>query len=166
MPDSVSKQCYECGERFTTFRRRHHCRVCGQIFCSKCCSDQIPGKIMGCTGKKIGTFFEVCTNAQSTYVTIRYLYLNVTGDLRVCTYCCKVVLSYLQSSDMRSDLSADLKAVQEDLQVKYGNNSPLLTRKHTNESMGDETLISRKPSVGYMEENYATGRYKLIYIRI
>lgn len=50
MPDSVSKQCYECGERFTTFRRRHHCRVCGQIFCSKCCSDQIPGKIMGCTG--------------------------------------------------------------------------------------------------------------------
>uniref|UniRef100_V9IJF6 1-phosphatidylinositol-3-phosphate 5-kinase n=1 Tax=Apis cerana TaxID=7461 RepID=V9IJF6_APICE len=84
MPDSVSKQCYECGERFTTFRRRHHCRVCGQIFCSKCCSDQIPGKIMGCT-----------------------------GDLRVCTYCCKVVLSYLQSSDMRSDLSADLKALLE-----------------------------------------------------
>ncbi|EZA56689.1 Putative 1-phosphatidylinositol-3-phosphate 5-kinase [Ooceraea biroi] len=129
MPDSVSKQCYECGERFTTFRRRHHCRVCGQIFCSKCCSDQIPGKIMGCT-----------------------------GDLRVCTYCCKVVLSYLQSSDMRSDLTADLKALQEDLQVKYGNDSPLLTRKHTNESMGDEMSISRKPSVGYMEENYATGR--------
>ncbi|XP_014488639.1 PREDICTED: 1-phosphatidylinositol 3-phosphate 5-kinase [Dinoponera quadriceps] len=129
MPDSVSKQCYECGERFTTFRRRHHCRVCGQIFCSKCCSDQIPGKIMGCT-----------------------------GDLRVCTYCCKVVLSYLQSSDMRSDLSADLKALQEDLQVKYGNNSPLLTRKHTNESMGDEALVCRKPSVGYMEENYATER--------
>jgi anaerobic ribonucleoside-triphosphate reductase len=36
MPDSVSKECYECGDKFTTFRRRHHCRVCGQIFCSKC----------------------------------------------------------------------------------------------------------------------------------
>ncbi|RLU26367.1 hypothetical protein DMN91_000161 [Ooceraea biroi] len=59
---------------------------------------------------------------------------------------------------MRSDLTADLKALQEDLQVKYGNDSPLLTRKHTNESMGDEMSISRKPSVGYMEENYATGR--------
>lgn len=58
MPDSVSKQCYECGERFTTFRRRHHCRVCGQIFCSKCCSDQIPGKIMGCTGMKI-LYFDI-----------------------------------------------------------------------------------------------------------
>ncbi|XP_011694487.1 PREDICTED: 1-phosphatidylinositol 3-phosphate 5-kinase-like [Wasmannia auropunctata] len=134
MPDSVSKQCYECGERFTTFRRRHHCRVCGQIFCSKCCSDQIPGKIMGCT------------------------------DLRVCTYCCKVVLSYLQSSDMRSDLSADLKAVQEDLQVKYGNDSPLLARKHANEAIGDETSICRKPSVGYMEENYATERSSGSYL--
>ncbi|KAL6263914.1 hypothetical protein P5V15_003996 [Pogonomyrmex californicus] len=135
MPDSVSKQCYDCGERFTTFRRRHHCRVCGQIFCSKCCSDQIPGKIMGCT-----------------------------GDLRVCTYCCKVVLSYLQSSDMRSDLSADLKAVQEDLQVKYGNDSPLLARKHADETMGDEISICRKPSVGYMEENYATGRSSSSYL--
>lgn len=31
MPDSVSKECYECGEKFTTFRRKHHCRVCGQV---------------------------------------------------------------------------------------------------------------------------------------
>lgn len=51
MPDSVSKECYDCGEKFTTFRRKHHCRVCGQIFCSKCCNQEIPGKIMGCTGK-------------------------------------------------------------------------------------------------------------------
>ncbi|RZB49897.1 1-phosphatidylinositol 3-phosphate 5-kinase [Asbolus verrucosus] len=50
MPDSVSKECYECCEKFTTFRRRHHCRVCGQIFCSQCCNQQIPGKIFGCTG--------------------------------------------------------------------------------------------------------------------
>ncbi|XP_003403346.2 1-phosphatidylinositol 3-phosphate 5-kinase [Bombus terrestris] len=135
MPDSVSKQCYECGERFTTFRRRHHCRVCGQIFCSKCCSDQIPGKVMGCT-----------------------------GDLRVCTYCCKVVLSYLQSSDMRSDLSADLKALQEDLQVKYGNNSPPVTQKCSNESVEDESSIYRKPSVGYMEEKYAIGRPTTSYL--
>ncbi|XP_033330522.2 1-phosphatidylinositol 3-phosphate 5-kinase fab1 isoform X2 [Megalopta genalis] len=135
MPDSVSKQCYECGERFTTFRRRHHCRVCGQIFCSKCCCDQIPGKIMG-----------------------------YTGDLRVCTYCCKVVLSYLQSSDMRSDLSEDLKALQEDLQVKYGNDPPLLTQTNANESVEDETLICRKPSVGYMEEKYAIERSSNSYL--
>lgn len=61
---------------------------------------------------------------------------------------------------MRSDLSADLKALQEDLQVKYGNDSPLLARKHANETMGDEMSICRKPSVGYMEENYAIRRYE------
>lgn len=135
MPDNVAKQCYECGERFTTFRRRHHCRVCGQIFCAKCCSDEIPGKIMGCT-----------------------------GDLRVCTYCCKIVLSYLQSPDMRSVLSADLKALQEDLQVKYGNNTPPVARKSSNSVTEDETRIHRKPSVGYMEEKYAIGRSSGSYL--
>lgn len=55
MPDSVSKECYDCCEKFTTFRRRHHCRVCGQIFCSKCCYQEIPGKIMGCSGNFVTT---------------------------------------------------------------------------------------------------------------
>lgn len=51
MPDSQCKECYDCNEKFTTFRRRHHCRLCGQIFCSRCCSQEIPGKFMGYTGE-------------------------------------------------------------------------------------------------------------------
>lgn len=47
MPDSSGKECYECHERFTTFRRRHHCRFCGQIFCGKCCNRQISGVELG-----------------------------------------------------------------------------------------------------------------------
>lgn len=50
MPDSQCKECYDCSEKFTTFRRRHHCRLCGQIFCSRCCNQEIPGKFMGYTG--------------------------------------------------------------------------------------------------------------------
>ncbi|KAI3355654.1 hypothetical protein L3Q82_004246 [Scortum barcoo] len=49
MPDSQCKECYDCNEKFTTFRRRHHCRLCGQIFCSRCCNQEIPGKFMGYT---------------------------------------------------------------------------------------------------------------------
>ena len=50
MPDAVATKCYDCEAKFTTFRRRHHCRVCGQIFCSKCCSSYIPGENVGCQG--------------------------------------------------------------------------------------------------------------------
>lgn len=52
MPDENCKECYECGEKFNTFRRRHHCRLCGQIFCYRCCYLEIPGKIMGYAGKE------------------------------------------------------------------------------------------------------------------
>ncbi|CAL9690735.1 unnamed protein product [Knipowitschia caucasica] len=79
MPDSQCKECYDCNEKFTTFRRRHHCRLCGQIFCSRCCNQEIPGKFMG-----------------------------YTGDLRACTYCRKLALNYAQteSGSIGEDLSA------------------------------------------------------------
>lgn len=47
MPDNNSKECYECGFKFSTIRRRHHCRICGQIFCSRCCSRKIDGDKVG-----------------------------------------------------------------------------------------------------------------------
>ena len=43
MPDDISLECHDCTSKFTSFRRRHHCRVCGCVFCSKCCSSFIPG---------------------------------------------------------------------------------------------------------------------------
>ncbi|KAI9038561.1 1-phosphatidylinositol-3-phosphate 5-kinase FAB1 [Aspergillus affinis] len=36
MRDENAKDCFQCGETFSTFRRKHHCRTCGQIFDSKC----------------------------------------------------------------------------------------------------------------------------------
>lgn len=38
MSDRSSKACYECEHLFTFFRRKHHCRSCGQIFCANCCA--------------------------------------------------------------------------------------------------------------------------------
>lgn len=135
MPDSVSKECYECGERFTTFRRKHHCRICGQIFCSRCCNQEIPGKIIG-----------------------------YSGDLRVCIYCCKIVLSYLQSADLNSDLTDDLRVVQEDLQNRFGASTPdssLSTQTNPFGFSSEYTYRSlprRKVSLGYQEERFATSK--------
>ncbi|XP_058890048.1 1-phosphatidylinositol 3-phosphate 5-kinase-like isoform X2 [Acipenser ruthenus] len=83
MPDSQCKECYDCNEKFTTFRRRHHCRLCGQIFCSRCCNQEIPGKFMG-----------------------------YTGDLRACTYCRKIALSYAHSADS-SSIGEDLSTLSD-----------------------------------------------------
>ena len=35
--DRCITNCRHCNAPFTFFRRKHHCRVCGKIFCSKCC---------------------------------------------------------------------------------------------------------------------------------
>jgi 1-phosphatidylinositol-3-phosphate 5-kinase len=44
MRDENARDCFNCGDAFTTFRRKHHCRTCGQIFDSKCTSI-VSGKI-------------------------------------------------------------------------------------------------------------------------
>lgn len=42
MPDQSCRVCYECDSQFTVFNRRHHCRLCGRVFCAKCTSHTIP----------------------------------------------------------------------------------------------------------------------------
>ena len=44
MPDKLCKQCYSCETAFTVFRRRHHCRLCGQVFCNQCSAYFVPHK--------------------------------------------------------------------------------------------------------------------------
>jgi hypothetical protein len=41
IPDKATKVCMVCKSPFTTVRRRHHCRSCGQI----CCSDCLPNRV-------------------------------------------------------------------------------------------------------------------------
>ena len=59
VPDEDAQNCYNCGSKFfSLFNRKHHCRVCGNIFCKSC----------------IDTFFEI---------TI----FNEKQELKVCGYC-------------------------------------------------------------------------------
>lgn len=36
VPDERVQECHDCKQKFTGFRRRHHCRACGQVFCNGC----------------------------------------------------------------------------------------------------------------------------------
>uniref|UniRef100_A0A0M3K378 Lateral signaling target protein 2 homolog n=1 Tax=Anisakis simplex TaxID=6269 RepID=A0A0M3K378_ANISI len=42
VPDSDCEQCTACATAFTLVRRRHHCRNCGRIFCSRCSANSLP----------------------------------------------------------------------------------------------------------------------------
>ncbi|CAK5280385.1 unnamed protein product [Mycena citricolor] len=50
MDDENCKECYDCASVFSTWRRKHHCRICGQIFCSRCASNIIKGYRFGQDG--------------------------------------------------------------------------------------------------------------------
>ncbi|KAL1439301.1 hypothetical protein MTO96_010326 [Rhipicephalus appendiculatus] len=41
MPDEFTSNCMDCNAHFTLLRRRHHCRRCGKIFCSRCSAHSI-----------------------------------------------------------------------------------------------------------------------------
>lgn len=42
VPDEEAPRCMACAQSFTTFRRRHHCRNCGGVFCGVCSSASAP----------------------------------------------------------------------------------------------------------------------------
>jgi FYVE zinc finger len=39
VPDEDAEHCYSCLEPFSLFFRKHHCRVCGRVFCNECASE-------------------------------------------------------------------------------------------------------------------------------
>lgn len=50
MPDALSGSCSQCDESFGLLRRRHHCRVCGKVFCHACSAYYIDGSLVGAEG--------------------------------------------------------------------------------------------------------------------
>ncbi|XP_041995455.1 1-phosphatidylinositol-3-phosphate 5-kinase FAB1B-like [Salvia splendens] len=82
MPDESCRVCYECDTQFTLFNRRHHCRLCGRIFCSRCTLNSIP--------------------------TEPELPQEDQDRIRVCNYCFKVWEHGLSMPVQNGDLVPDL----------------------------------------------------------
>lgn len=60
-PDVLAKCCSNCDAMFTTIRRRHHCRMCGEIFCDACSRKR--AKLLG----ESSTPERVCDNCFGVY---------------------------------------------------------------------------------------------------
>jgi hypothetical protein len=40
--DAKCRTCYECEAAFNLLTRRHHCRICGRVFCGACTAHSVP----------------------------------------------------------------------------------------------------------------------------
>ena len=49
VPDDKAQTClYGCGKQFSAlFLRKHHCRICGNVFCNDCCNKIVDGTYWG-----------------------------------------------------------------------------------------------------------------------
>ncbi|CAD6499696.1 BgTH12-03804 [Blumeria graminis f. sp. triticale] len=94
MADEICKECFLCGDTFSAFRRKHHCRTCGCIFDSKCTSI--------ISGQRFG----------------------VQGSLRICVTCLDIINRRHDSSasDDSAD-DATLPSFFQSQQAKYESSS-------------------------------------------
>lgn len=62
-PDNWTNICGSCARKFTLLRRKHHCRQCGKIFCSACCSNYMDVEGVGSGVRVCLTCYEPPTEA-------------------------------------------------------------------------------------------------------
>ncbi|XP_004365574.2 myotubularin [Capsaspora owczarzaki ATCC 30864] len=62
VPDHRVKACHDCQLRFSQLRRKHHCRGCGQIFCSECVKQKLHLPQLGYTAEE-----KVCETCFAKY---------------------------------------------------------------------------------------------------
>ncbi|CEI86898.1 hypothetical protein RMCBS344292_01322 [Rhizopus microsporus] len=138
MPDEQCKECYKCRKPFTLLRRKHHCRTCGQIFCGKCASHIVSGKLY-----------------------------KQKGQVRVCNFCYKKQQQQLQEKSISSTTEPIMhfKTVSSPLsrQIITDNNSEetsQLTLLDQAEQYGSEIIPSQKPPLAVPNMQIPTAALK------
>ena len=70
MPDNLCKVCYSCEVPFSMYRRRHHCRLCGQIFCNKCSNYTVDSSVINLSSDKLVRVCRLCHDQLPTITTM------------------------------------------------------------------------------------------------
>ena len=82
IPDNHVSSCYNCNTTFSMLNRKHHCRICGRIFCKSCIewySDILPSYVLYAQNfnftydEKYKKMCEECCNKVSEMTTFKNL---------------------------------------------------------------------------------------------
>ena len=111
MPDKMCHECSECGVRFGIFVRKHHCRICGRIFCSNCSSHSVPAY---------------------------HLRSDMNGTLRVCLDCFKIYQESLAKK--KGDKQDSMPAKQHQAMYTSSLPTPSFPESGTTTHDGVETM--------------------------
>ncbi|KAK6465031.1 hypothetical protein DFJ63DRAFT_300934 [Scheffersomyces coipomensis] len=133
MNDSFVSDCLNCFKPFTAFRRKHHCRFCGQIFCSDCTSfvsyNQHKDERKNASRNKI---------TKKTY----------NDRLRVCKPCLEDVIVYLSDdSSSSSESEAEIEESESDSAVSKVSGEESIIANHPLSRIRSLSVNSRRDSM-------------------
>ena len=83
MPDKLCHECSNCNIKFSILVRRHHCRVCGRIYCNACSNHTIPGHL---------------------------LRSNLKGNVRVCLACERIFYEVISTRQFQNPLPSSTQS--------------------------------------------------------
>lgn len=135
-PDKEVSNCRECGDSFGLFRRRHHCRACGDILCWAC--------------------------TQRTVVLPDRHHTPPTKEpVRICSFCfggdsADYMQDVLLSSDKRTEIMVVLqdlfkKSPLKTIDVKFSNTISLALREHD--------VVSPTPVLSTREVSFKSSKH-------
>eukprot|EP01006_Ploeotia_vitrea_P053898 TRINITY_DN67825_c5_g3_i1.p1 TRINITY_DN67825_c5_g3~~TRINITY_DN67825_c5_g3_i1.p1 ORF type:complete len:400 (-),score=30.35 TRINITY_DN67825_c5_g3_i1:164-1363(-) len=90
VPDSASEECNACSSGFSFFKRRHHCRHCGQLLCGSCSSERCQirhmdydkkVRVCGPCYKQLKEAAEAGTLPRAPYPDQQWLYIDKCGSI-------------------------------------------------------------------------------------
>lgn len=112
MDDAFVADCLNCFKPFTAFRRKHHCRFCGQIFCSEC------------------TLFISYTQHRDQRNNVVDQKRPYHDKLRVCKPCYSDVIIYLSDESSGSEADEEADQTTDELNHPKSRNEDLLVPNH------------------------------------
>jgi hypothetical protein len=118
---------------FTAFRRRHHCRICGQIFCHKCAAAIVSGARFG-----------------------------YNSEMRVCNFCLKLIDDFKpeNNSTDANDFLIESNDRQSDSQARVRSASISFPLPTQSSSLSVRNITSVLPSYQIYQESFIILTYR------
>ncbi|GFO39403.1 lateral signaling target protein 2-like protein [Plakobranchus ocellatus] len=104
IPDSNSTHCELCNSKFSKIKRKHHCRMCGAVRCSKCCYEKIPLPQLGLQEPErvCEDCREVCGTVTRTRSSIETVLIDASKSLATLCRQEKMVKKVVELGGMQS----------------------------------------------------------------